>query len=190
MAVVMQAPAEVLTYEDYMAEPQVEGRYDIVEGVRIFMPGATLRHQRVSDNITEMLRRYERAGGMGITASAPLDVLIRRTPRLQTRQPDVLFISHTRLAQAGDAPLAVAPELVIEIISNSETQRILGGKIADYIGIGVNECWVVRPEARTIEVLRLTPNGSQSVRLYDDSETLTSGIFPNLSVPVADVFMP
>lgn len=102
----------------------------------------------------------------------------------------MLFISHTRLAQAGDAPLAVAPELVIEIISNSETQRILNGKLADYIEIGVDECWVVRPEDRTVEVLRLTPNGPQSMHIYDDTETLASVVFPNLSVPVADVFTP
>ena len=39
MITVATAPAEaILTYEAYMAEPDVEGRYDIINGVRIFMP--------------------------------------------------------------------------------------------------------------------------------------------------------
>lgn len=193
MATVMQAPP-LLTYEDYMAEPEVEGRYDIIEGVRVFMPGATLRHQRIAGNIEELLRRYERTGGTGITASAPLDVLIRRIPRLQTRQPDVLFVTHARLAQGGGipdvGPLPVGPEIVVEIISTSETQRILQDKITDYVAVGVDECWVVRAAARTVEILRLTPDGPQSVRVYDDTQTLSSAVFPALSVPVADVFAP
>lgn len=194
MAPVMQAPAETLTYEEYMAEPQVEGRYDIVEGVRILMPGASWDHQTVSGNLNEMLRDFTRSSGIGKVRYAPFDVLIRRVPRLQTRQFDILLISHTRLAQSGGAPqigpLPVAPELVIEILSDSETQRILNDKLADYIAIGVDECWVVRPEARAIEVLRLTPNGSQTVRIYDDTQAATSAVFPTLSVPVVDVFAP
>ncbi len=41
MTTIISAPVSSLTYEAYMAEPQVEGRYDIIEGVRVFMPGAT-----------------------------------------------------------------------------------------------------------------------------------------------------
>ena len=80
-----------LTYEAYMAEPQVEGRYDIVNGVREYMAGASYRHQRVSKNISKVFDRYEGMSGLGVTIYAPFDVLIRRFPRLQTRQPDVLF---------------------------------------------------------------------------------------------------
>ena len=37
MTTVATVPAEaVLSYEAYMAEPEVEGRYDIIKGVRIF----------------------------------------------------------------------------------------------------------------------------------------------------------
>jgi Uma2 family endonuclease len=38
------APASsprTLTYEEYLAEPRVEGRYEIIDGVRIEMPGAS-----------------------------------------------------------------------------------------------------------------------------------------------------
>ena len=60
MAMTTEAPAPALTneltYEAYMAEPQVEGRYDIVNGMRIFMPGATWRHQRIAGNIARALR--------------------------------------------------------------------------------------------------------------------------------------
>ena len=75
-------------------------------------------------------RGYTRASGVGKVITAPYDVLIRRLPKLQTRQPDVLLISWARLAQGGGVPkvgpLPVARELVVEILSDSETQSILG----------------------------------------------------------------
>ncbi len=192
MATMTEAPAVTLTYEAYMAEPEVQGRYDIVNGVRIIMPGATWDHQTVSMNIVELLRQYARASGVGKVNTAPFDVLIRRTPKLQTRQPDVLFVSFARLARVGGrpakGPLEAAPELVVEIISDSETQRILGDKLADYIAIGVDECWVVRPDARTVEVLALMPGGTRSVATYGEGQAVESVVFPGLVVPVAEVF--
>ena len=192
MATMTEAPAATLTYEAYIAEPEVQGRYDIVNGVRIFMPGATWRHQRVTKHIEKAFDRYEGSAGVGLNVSAPFDVLIRRFPKLQTRQPDLLFVSHARLAQGGGipelGPLEVAPELVVEVVSNSETQRILEDKIADYIHIGVDECWVVRPDARTVEVLALTPDGARTVATYGEGQVVVSVVFSGLSVPVAEVF--
>ncbi len=192
MATMTEVPTATLTYEAYMAEPEVQGRYDIVNGVRIIMPGATWDHQTVSMNTVELLRRYARASGVGKVNTAPFDVLIRRTPKLQTRQPDVLFVSFARLAQIGGrpakGPLEVAPELVVEIISDSKTQHVLEDKLADYIHIGVGECWVVRPDAGTVEVMALAPGGARSLATYGDGQALASVVFPGLAVPVAEVF--
>ncbi len=194
MATLLEAAPITLTYEAYMAEPITEGRYDIINGVRIFMPGGTYRHQRIASNIGRLFYYFEQQSGLGNIVSAPYDVLIRRRPRLQTRQPDVLFVSHARLAQGGGipeiGPLEVAPELVVEIISDSETQRRLNDKLMDYIAIGVDECWVVRPNERTVEVLALTPDGPQSVRVYTEPEMITSRIFATLSAATADIFAP
>jgi len=181
-----------LTFEAYMAEPEVQGRYDIVNGVRVFQPEVTWRRQRVIIHVSGELAEYERATS-GHAVISPFDVLIQRTP-LQIRQPDLLLISHDRLMQGGGppkiGPLEVAPELVVEVISNSETQRILGDKIADYISIGVDECWVVRPDERTVEVLRLTPDGARGVATYGDGQAVASEVLAGLAVPVADVFAP
>ena len=192
MAMTTEAPAKTLTYEAYMAEPKTEGRYDIINGVMVFMPGATWDHQTIAMNFVELLRRFGRETGIGKANTAPFDVLIRRLPKLQTRQPDVLFISFERLAQVGGrpvkGPLEAAPELVVEIISDSETQRILEDKITDYLSIGVDECWVVRPDARTVEVLALTPDGARTVATYGDGQAVASVVFAGLTVPVADIF--
>ncbi len=194
MTIASPPPASaLLTYEQYMAEEEIVARYNIVDGVRTLMPGANWPHQRIGGNLEEAFRNFERATGLGYALSAPFDVLIQRAP-LRTRQPDVLFISHTRLQQGGGipqrGPLQVPPEIVVEILSDSDTRRMIGDKLADYAAVGVEEGWLARPEVRTVEVVRLTVGGPVSVDTYDDTQTVQSFTFPNLTVPVADIFRP
>ena len=190
MATMTEAPAVTLTYEAYMAEPEVEGRYDIVEGVRVFQPELSWDRQRIIISLSSGLIGYERATG-GFVVPSAFDLLIRRS-LLQIRQPDLLFISGARLAEGGRppkiGPLEIGPELVVEIVWGSEAQRILEDKMADYIAIGVDECWVVRPDDRTVEVLALTPDGTRTVANYEVGQAVASAVFPGLIVPVAEVF--
>jgi len=97
----------------------------------------------------------------------------------------------TRLAQnppnTDPAPISPAPELVVEILSPSDTKKVLAAKIADYQSVGVLECWVVSLRARTVEVLSLTAEEVESVRVYDEMETVQSVQFPDLQVAVADI---
>src|SRR5262245_31583261 len=91
-----------LTYEEYLAEGEINRRYDINDGVRLWMTNPTRRHRRILLKVAELLHGYERAAGRGATLVAPCDVLIRRGP-LRTRQPDVIFISHAQLANCAPA---------------------------------------------------------------------------------------
>ncbi len=193
MTTVLQKPpaAKRLTYEAYITEAENNRRYDILDGKRVYMAGVKWWHQRVSDNLTEIFRNYERSARVGKTISAPFDVMIRRRP-LRTRQPDVFFISHTKLREAGDYQEAgwieTAPELVVEIVSDSERENILYGKIADYCAIGVEEGWIVRRDTQTVEVLRVAKTGYTSVRIYGAGERVQSLTLPDFFVDVDAIF--
>ena len=195
MATLTEAAAPTLTYEAYMAEPETQGRYDIVNGVRVFQPGATWDHRRICwQCVRGYCADYERASGGDIVPS-PFDVLIRREPNCKpgsrTCCSSAIARSHWQAAGPPKGPLEIAPELVVEIISDSETQRILGDKIADYVSIGVDECWVVRPDERTVEVLATdAERGAERGGLWGAGRQLRRSSFLTLSVPVADIFAP
>ena len=184
-----------LTYDEYLAEETIRARYDVLDGIRHFMPSPTERHQDIVMNLAEQFRRFQRAFPVGKTSLAPRDVLVTRKP-LRVRQPDVMFISSERLARNGasDAPGGYdpAPELIVEIISPSDTPAVLAAKIADYCRVNVRECWIVRPQTGTtgtVEVMRLFVDGAtETAAVYGAGETVRSEAFPGLSVAVADIF--
>lgn len=183
-------PNKLLTYEDYMSEGEVNQRYDIIDGVRIFMTQPTDRHQDIVLNIAELLRGYQRKARTGKAMIAPCDVQITINP-LRTRQPDVLFISRERygVRSADDAhPFSPAPELVVEVLSPSDTRSVRLGKISDYCAVGVRECWLVSPQAETVEILRITRDGAEHTAFYGADQTLQSITFPDMTLALDDIF--
>ncbi len=184
-----------MTYEEYISGPEEMARYDILDGWKVYrlygdnlVPSPTRRHQNIALNIAEAFRSFQRQTRTGKVIIAPCDVEITYQP-LKCRQPDVLFISQERLEQNAPSdeydPLAPAPELIVEIISASDTKSVLAAKIDDYQAVQVQEVWVVRPEAQTVEVLTLTDSSS---RIFESGTTASSAIFDGLTVSVDAIF--
>ncbi len=133
------ATPALLTYETYLTEDEVNARYDILDGVRVFMASPTLEHQDILANVLERFRAYRRRGNPARALLAPTDILISRSP-LRTQQPDVSLISDARF---GNRDLSVrgalgpAPELVVEILSPSDTPAVQRDKLADFAAVSV-----------------------------------------------------
>ena len=113
---------------------------------------------------------------------------------LRTRQPDVLFLSSERTGIRGRRELReqpvieAAPDLTVEVLSPGETRPDVLAKLEDYRAIGVRECWLVSPEAETVEVLRLGPAGWERDGLHGRGDQVRSVVLPELHLPVDHVF--
>jgi Uma2 family endonuclease len=189
-----QPQTDQLTYEIYLREPEIARRYSIVEGTRQFMSSPTYRHQRIQSNIDRALRDYEEETQSGVAVTAPCDVLIRRLPRLQVRQPDNFFVKKDTIERGGglpeNGPFKIAPDLIVEILFSSERSDMLQDKLADYQEIGVMEAWIVYPDEQRIEVIRFTATDVQSVATYTNDDTITSATLPNFNISLRNLFKP
>ena len=179
------------TYERYLNTP-IQGRFEIIEGVLHQMPSPNMPHQFCSLRLSSAFLRYEEEKQNGAAVAAPSDVLIRRSPRLQVRQPDVYYISLERLRRVGGipahGPLEIGPELIVEIISDSETTQDIEDKTQDYLSIDVREMWRVYRDTRTVDVVELTARGASILQSYGAGETVVSRVFPDLTVAVNAIF--
>ena len=84
--------------------------------------------------------------------------------------------------------LAIAPDLVVEILSSGESRRKISERLKDYDSIGVKECWLVSPEAETIEVVDLSGNELKTTALYGTDSRLGSSVIPGLSLALTQIF--
>ena len=123
---------------------------------------------------------------MGEVLFAPVDVIVQRDP-LRTRQPDLLFVSNERASILG-AQVDGGPDLVVEILSPSNSRSDLEAKLSDYATLGVSECWLVSPEARSVEILGLTEGSWVRLGISGLGELVRSRVLPELDLAVVQLF--
>ena len=104
------------------------------------------------------------------------------------RRPDLAFVAAGRVpTPAPRGPLALVPDLVVEVISPTDQIAELETKLAEYRAAGVRLIWVVIPAVRLVRVF---PRGGPIAELVA-GDTLTGGdVLPGFAVPVADLFRP
>jgi Uma2 family endonuclease len=111
------------------------------------------------------------------------------TPRTTT-QPDVLFISQARLAIIQRVVMGPA-DLVVEVISTESSgsrRRDRLDKRDLYEQHGLQEYWIIDPEARTVEVLRLEVGTYRLVGRWHPGEQAQSRLLQGFQVSVAALF--
>jgi Uma2 family endonuclease len=98
-----------------------------------------------------------------------------------------MFVSNEKSGIVGQI-VDGAPDLVVEILSPSNTRTSMEAKLADYSRLGVRECWLVSPEARSMEVLELSQGNWQRLSMYGLGDQVQSNVLPGLALPVAEIF--
>ncbi len=182
-----------ITLADYLLMPQLNHPYEIIDGEMMPSPAPTPAHQIIGANIFSPLSQHVKTKELGVVLFAPVDIILRRDP-LRTRQPDVLFIHKDNLPGTslddleGLQLLEITPDLVIEVLSPSDTKKVLTGKLTDYRRIGVKECWLVSRETRSVEVLRLSAEKSERAGIYGLGETISSEAITDFRLTVDAIF--
>ncbi len=182
----MTTQTKLITWADYLQEPESKQRREIVDGEVVMAAAPTLYHQTTSGDVYRPLHRFVSENRLGGVWYAPVDVVVEQEP-VRVRQPDIVFVSNERADILGDR-INGGPDLVVEILSPSNSRTDIESKLADYARIDVRECWLVSKEARTVEVLRL--EGGQWRRAYirGVGDHIESVVLPGLELDIADIF--
>jgi Uma2 family endonuclease len=182
----MTLQTQRLTYEDYLKSPEIKQRYEIVDGKMIMAPSPTREHQTILRQLFRVLDKFVTERQVGEVLFAPLDVVIQRDP-LRTRQPDLLFVSKER-SEILTPIIEGAPDLVAEILSPSNRRADLEAKLGDYARLGVRECWILSPQADTVEVLEQSQNSWRRLGIYGLGDQVQSRVLEGLAAPVSELF--
>jgi Uma2 family endonuclease len=181
----------VVDWEGYLNLPDDLTHYEIIDGEVIPLASPTLKHQVILKRLLQQIDRFVLPKRLGELLTAPFDFVVRRAP-VRTRQPDLFFLSRERLhdwAQLQEQPrLEFAPNLVIEILSPSETYTYWSEKLQDYYVLGVPEVWLVDIDKRAIEVQVREAGGYRSLGWFAGEQMVPSQVLAGLELKPAEVF--
>ena len=177
-------PAIKFTVKEYMTTLP-DKRYQLLDGEMILAPSPTQRHQAIGAQLFVALRQFVNDNGLGRVWFAPLDVILSE---FDVAQPDILFVSNARSEIVTEANIQGAPDLVVEIFSPSTEEIDRGYKRVLYGRHGVQEYWLVNPDAETVEVITMGPEGLDPQASYRRGETLSSLLLQGLSIDLDLIF--
>ena len=177
---------KLLTSDDLMRLNSEGVRGELIRGVLYKTMPTGLTHGEIVMNLGGELRNFIRPRRLGRLAGSDSGMMLERDPDT-VREPDIAYISAHKL------PLDVRlsgyfegwPDLVVEIVSPSDSSREVFDKARMWISFGVSLVWVVDPQTRIIEVHR----PDQPLLSLAEDDTLNGGeVLPGFSCPVRDVF--
>jgi Uma2 family endonuclease len=179
---------QLLTAEDFAQLGSDGDHVELIRGELVTMPPTNFEHGEVSGNIHTRLGMHVLQNHLGAVLSAETGFTVARDPDT-VLAPDIAFVRADRRPQGRERRrfAALAPDLVVEVISPSETADEVVAKVMTYLRVGVPLVWVVHPAQKAVTVY--TPD--RVGRILSSGDALDGGdVLPGFSLPVDEVFPP
>ena len=182
---------ESYTYADYLEWPDDE-RWEIIEGAPYNMsPAPGTEHQQILVALLLPLANYFKDRNCQVFP-APFDVRLPRGDEKDEEistvvQPDITVVfDSSKLDKKGCKGV---PDIVVEILSHSTAKKDLSEKFNLYEKNGVQEYWIIFPWEKAIDIYYLNQDKRyEKTTTYFARNILTSDLFPNLEIDLAQVF--
>jgi Uma2 family endonuclease len=171
---------KLMTFAEFERLPdEVCRRHELRHGELIEVPPPQHIHRLIQDRLVEFLKPLAGNGYVGI------EVAFRALPQYEYRIADVAYVTRERWERIADNDnLRGAPELVIEILSPSNTKAMMRERAALCLANGCLEFWVLDEKKRQVSVS--TPN---SVTItYHSGQVIPLRLFGDASLAVDRIF--
>ena len=123
---------------------------------------------------------------LGRLAGSDSGVLLERDPDT-VREPDIAYISAERLPLDVEVTgyYEVVPDLVVEVVSPSDSASEVMDKAIMWLSFGARMVWAINPESRSVDVYR---PGERTLSLTETDILDGLDILPGFTCPVGDLF--
>jgi Uma2 family endonuclease len=171
----------LMTVEQYRQLPR---RDDVLQELRwgkVFdLTRPKMKHAKIQSRLVRLLR--PKIEHLGVVES---EVAFRALPEYDLRGADVAVVSQKRWEETPDDDnLRGSPEIVIEILSPSNTKSEMREKSALYLSTGALQFWIVDAKNRAVTVMQ---RGGSCV-LYAHGEVIPLTTFVAGSITVDQIF--
>jgi Uma2 family endonuclease len=175
------------TYADYLSWDGEE-RYEIIDGEAYMMAPPSRLHQEISRELMGIFWEFLKGKPCKVYA-APFAVRLNPLPDKRDDtvvEPDLVVVCDS--SKLDDRGCNGAPDLIIEILSPSNTRydRII--KFQKYREAGVREYWIVDPEEKSL-LAYVLKNNEYVASAYEGTALVPVTILPGLEIDLKTVFV-
>lgn len=161
-------------------------RMELIDGILYDMAAPSSRHQRIVFQLGRKLADFldARKGGCEVFV-APFAVFVNDDEYTYV-EPDIVVVCDRDKVE--DDGCHGAPDLVVEVVSESSRTRDYLTKLRIYDRAGVREYWIVEPDSgRVITYLFSEDEDKQKVAEFSADDTLTSWLYPDLRIDMKEI---
>jgi Uma2 family endonuclease len=119
---------------------------ELISGNLYMSPSPTRNHQLIVQRLFRAIADFIEPGSLGEAYIAPFDVFLYE--HSNAVQPDLLFVKQENMSIIKPDAVHGTPDLIIEILSPSNTKHDLVRKRDLYEKFGVKEYWVIDPDTK------------------------------------------
>jgi Uma2 family endonuclease len=171
----------LMTVEQFQELPLDRGpvMHELHHGEVVTLTRPKSKHFKLQARLAHLLR--PKAAHLGVVE---IEVPFRAVPQFDLRAADVAFISRERWDSIDpEDNLRGAPELVIEVKSESNTWRELRERASLCLANGCQDFWIIDEKARTITAI----GGDGKALKYSGADSVPLPLFGGEGLRVADV---
>lgn len=172
------------TASDYELLGESTTPCQLIDGELFMSPAPTPAHQRVVRRLFKILDSF--AANTGEVFFSPIDLYVDSR---NVFQPDLIYIAEANASAVTDKGVEKAPELVVEIISSSNSYIDRYTKKKAYLKMGVKEYWIVDPANQTLEVFSGDLSVVDKPTLFlSQNGIVSSQVIKNLKFNLEDIW--
>lgn len=189
---VVETARKLAIYEDLLDLAE-DVKAEVVRGAIVTLPSPTPRHSKAQRSLAHLVGRpFDDDDGRG--GPGGWWILLEVDVRLSTHdivRPDLAGWRRERLPEPWDLrPIDTRPDWVCEVLSPSNVAHDRVHKRRLNAAHGVPFYWIVDPDARTLEALRLQDGAWVDTGTYDETATARVPPFDAVELEVGRLFPP
>ncbi len=170
-------PMGRISYEQFLEWAEEDTHAEWVDGEIVMPSPASYKHQNIKGFLETAIRLFVEAYDLGIVLSAGFQMKLPGETG-SGREPDLLFVAKTRMAQIQTTYLQGPADLAVEIISPESVERDRQTKFAEYAEGGVPEYWLIDPTTDQATFYRLDKNNQYQAITPDGEGRYNSQALP------------
>ncbi len=159
-------------------------KMEFINGEIYFQSPAKLWHTQAVGNLSQLLSAFAAENKRGIVATEKLLISLSRNDY----EPDVCFFAAEKAETFTPKQMQFpAPDLIVEVLSESTARHDRVTKFEDYAGHGVGEYWIVDPENEVVEQYS-NHEGVYELILKSGDGHIKSIVIQGFDIPIRAIF--